>query len=527
MNQMSPIYRYMTAGIILAFLVAGLATVRDYGMSWDEETRWESGDLKLDYYRALLAGEEIPPERRMAGDRYPGLFDLPLAAFNSTFGGDRMLQGHVLSICFGALGLVATGWLAGIVFGARTAFLSVVILAVLPQFYGHAMINPKDIPFLGAYTLGLATIFWSTRALAGSGSISWPQYALCGLAIGLAGASRIPGLVLLGIAAACWSLTWLWVWKTRGEAGNPTRTILSMAGGLLLSSAIALVVVLVFFPRAQFQLFSSLPEVTGTLHSSARDMPLLFNGAVVNASEGPFAYAHRFLLISTPLWMIALLAAGIIVMGRQLADQANRPRMDYLLHGLFLAAALFPWIYILLTQPALHDGNRHMLFGIPGLVIIMGEALNRAFSRLEAGQAVARNAAAALLAAAVIWQVVHLVRMHPYQYVSFNLLAGPSATLPNRFDAEYWCTSTKHLLEALPEVAQTPARGQPVKIRVSGALDAARPFVPEGFVLVDSFEEADYYVSNTNFRIDMIVDGEVVYELNRGGIPIGVIKRLK
>ena len=167
-----------------------------------------------------------------------------------------------------------------------------------------------------------------------------------------------------------------------------------------------------------------------------------------------------------------------------------------------------------------------MLFGIPGLVILMAEALNRGFTTLVTKPQLIRIAGLAGLARAVAWQVGHLVRMHPYQYVSFNLLAGPKPTLPNRFDAEYWCTSTKHLLEALPGVVPGTSPAQPVNIRVSGALDAARPFVPDGFRLVDSFEEADYYVSNTNFRIDLIVDGEVVYEISRGGIPIGVIKRL-
>ena len=38
------------------------------------------------------------------------------------------------------------------------AFYATLLMAVLPHFYGHAMINPKDIPFMATYTLGLATV---------------------------------------------------------------------------------------------------------------------------------------------------------------------------------------------------------------------------------------------------------------------------------------------------------------------------------------------------------------------------------
>ena len=84
------------------------------------------------------------------------------------------------------------------------AFFSTLFLAVLPHFYGHAMINPKDIPFMATYTLGLATVVRVSQRLVLHETIKWHRFVLCGLAIGLAGASRVPGLVLLAIAGAAW-----------------------------------------------------------------------------------------------------------------------------------------------------------------------------------------------------------------------------------------------------------------------------------------------------------------------------------
>lgn len=519
-------FHFLSAFVILLFVAAGFSTLSDYGMGWDEITRWKSGDRKLEHYQQLFSDSEGAPENRMSGDRYPGLFDLPLAAFHAAFGGNRMLQGHSLSILFGALGLAATGWLACLVFGARVGFLSVLILAIFPRFYGHAMVNPKDIPFLAGYTLGLATVFWIASALLAGKTPRWWQFVVCGIAIGMAGSSRVPGLALLGIAAGVWAVAALRTLYRPDVTVPVSKIILRLGGGLLLSGLAAFLVVLVFFPRVQFQLFSSLPDVATRLHSSAKSMPLLFNGEIMDASEAPFAYPLRFFMISTPLWMLLLLVAGLSVVLFRMSKPGEQSH-QWIRMLLFLAAAAFPWAYILIIQPAIHDGLRHVLFAVPPLIILMAYGADSAFRLIERKSAALRLPALGLGIGLVLFQVHSLYRMHPYQYVSFNILAGHRATIPNRYDTEYWCTSSRHLLEALPDVVESkPSPDNPTKIRVSGALDAARPFVPKGFVLTDSFEEAAYYVSNTNFRIDAIVDGEVLYQITRGGIPIGVIKKL-
>ena len=524
MEKPKRIYFSLSGLIILLFFATAISTLSDYGMSWDEQVRWRSGDLKLEYYKSVFQGIPNFPTEKLAGDRYPGLYDLPLAVWHSTLGGNRMIQGHILSICFGTLGLISTTLLAGILFGAKTAFWSTLILALLPKFYGHSMINPKDIPFLASYTLGLFMILWITKKSLKDGSLKTFHFLLCGIAIGMAGSTRIPGLVLLPIAVTCWIAAIAWRYFLEGKPAKISKLLPRWVPGIILTVMISWIVVLAFFPRSHFQVFSSLPEVTSSLHSSAREMPLLFNGLVMEAGNGPFAYAHRFFIISTPIWLIALLAVGVgLIINRLIKDYTDKPTR--LLQSLFLGIAAFPWIYILVSQPDLHDGIRHMLFAIPPLIIIMGYALDWIVKILDQQVVWTRFAGWLVIILAFAGLIANLVRMHPYQYVSFNALAGERSTIPNRFDTEYWCTSTKHLLEALPTVVQPV--NQEIPIRVSGALDAAQPFVPEGFRLVDSFEEAFYYVSNTNFRIDLIAEGEVVFEIRRGGIPIGVIKRLR
>ncbi|MEX0330094.1 MAG: hypothetical protein AB3N64_01610 [Puniceicoccaceae bacterium] len=290
-------------------------------------------------------------------------------------------------------------------------------------------------------------------------------------------------------------------------------------------------VVLLFFPRAQFQIFSGLPDVAARLHSSAAEIPLLFAGQVSDAGDGPITYAHGFFLISTPLWMLLLLALGIGLLVRHLTRGPEGLMVHWFVQCLFLAAAAFPWVYILVTQPALHNGIRHLLFGIPPLVVLMAYAVDQMAELLAERPRMVQGTAGGLLAGCIILQVAGLVRMHPYQYVAFNMFAGDRTTIPNRYETEYWFTSSRHLLEAMPAIISQEGSairpGQPVKLRIAGPLNAARPFVPDGCVLVDSIEEADYYLSNTTFRTDLLAEGEVVYQINRGGMTLGVVKQLQ
>jgi hypothetical protein len=529
MNQKTN-QRYFTLSIFVMFLfvLSGLFTLEDYGMGWDEVVRWKSGDLKLAYYETLFSDEAETVREQMVRDRYPGLFDLPLAWFNKTFGGNRMIQGHVWSILFGVLGLMATAWLARIVFNARTGFYAVGMLAVLPLYYGHAMINPKDIPFTATYTLGLASLLAIAGKLSTGKRVPWMHFVLCGIAIGAAGASRVPGLVLIGFCAGTWAMaTAFRLYHNKDYKQIPWQNVRTLAGAVSLSGLSAFITVLLFFPRAQMQLFSSLPDVATQLHSSAAKMPLLYGGQLTDASEGALTYAHGFFILSTPLWMLLLLVGGAIALGASFRQQKRKLTHQAVMKILYIVTGLFPWIYILITHPALHDGMRHMLFAVPPLIVLMASAMDWMHAYLFTKNIKLIWIPGTAFGICLLMQIRSLAEMHPYQYVSFNLLAGDRSTIPNRYESEYWCTSSKHLLEALPSVATPGNNDTTIKIRISGALDSARAFVPAGFELVDNFEEADYYLANTYLRSDLYAEGQVVYQIERGGIPIGVIKKLR
>jgi hypothetical protein len=63
-----------------------------------------------------------------------------------------------------------------------------------------------------------------------------------------------------------------------------------------------------------------------------------------------------------------------------------------------------------------------------------------------------------VLLAGLISPVVGMIRLHPYQYVSFNWLAGGVATADKRYMLDYWGLSLKQAAEELR--ARLAGRGE-------------------------------------------------------------------
>jgi dolichyl-phosphate-mannose--protein O-mannosyl transferase len=68
---------------------------------------------------------------------------------------------HLLNAVAGASAIVFTGLLTYAISGSwLAACLSLLILSLWPQFFGHSMNNPKDIPFALGYVM---TIYYLTQ----------------------------------------------------------------------------------------------------------------------------------------------------------------------------------------------------------------------------------------------------------------------------------------------------------------------------------------------------------------------------
>ncbi|WP_309386946.1 ArnT family glycosyltransferase [Cerasicoccus frondis] len=530
-DQQQDVWKWATYTLWLAMTLILLLTMNDYGMSWDEITRWNSGDLKLDYFERVAEHGMSEWGNDLRGDLYPGLFDLPLAIYAKYTGGDRLLAGHLYIIFFSLLAAIAAAMVARELGGWRLAFWAVLLLMMLPRFYGHCVFNPKDIPFAATYTWGLWGVLYTARTITEK---RYSRWVVAGLLAGVAMSTRLPGMIILAY------LLGITVYRFASQSMPndqhswrlpPPREWIDGIGGLLIASLCAYGVLLCFFPASHHNPFADSARVVGALHTFSDSIPVLFRGEVYDAGSTPWYYAPWMLLMVTPLWQLALLVTGIALAFAQLISMWRRRlwwASEVVPFGVVLVGFGFPLLYLIASQPAIHNGVRHVLFIIPTGAVLMAYGLARLFKLASSKGRLAPLIVTAVVVFCILSNIASLIRLHPYQYVYFNALSGGPSMALGQYETEYWFTSMPEGFRQLQAWREEQGlSGDEVAVMVTGPLEIAEYQLPAGWKVVQTPDSAHYFLGNTQFAGHLIVDGEEIITIERMGLPIMVIKQLQ
>jgi hypothetical protein len=139
-------------------LLVGAATAADYGESWDEHLRYQYAEQSLAAYSGDVGG--LKDEK---GSFYVMVGKLGSDVLGFLRKDWRPIEAwHYMNFLTFQLGLFFLYRLGKRVIGKWAAFATVLLFATQPLLWGHAFINPKDIPFmvffLGSVELGLSMV---------------------------------------------------------------------------------------------------------------------------------------------------------------------------------------------------------------------------------------------------------------------------------------------------------------------------------------------------------------------------------
>jgi len=145
--------------LMTAALIIGLVTIRNYGESWDELQLYKYAGNSLTAYSTWLRSGEIP----FTGDKFENYG--PAFVMFSTLAAQSLARiglpwsatdihhlFYFLTFLLGAWSLheICRRWMS-----ATAALGATLLFASQPIFWGHAFINPKDIPLLGFMLLSV------------------------------------------------------------------------------------------------------------------------------------------------------------------------------------------------------------------------------------------------------------------------------------------------------------------------------------------------------------------------------------
>jgi hypothetical protein len=198
--------------LLAALLLAGLFTFGDYGLSWDEPLFYDYAESIQGAYQGWDKLDESVYGRSPADHKFYGpaylLIGRPLKLTLQAFGGmDDASAWHLVNFFSFILGIYFLYRLGTRFLTPNLAAVNAAFFAIQPLLWGHAFINPKDIPFMTAFlaavTFGLEWVdsIPERRAQPAVEGHSWrilrtPALAkllLATLALGIASAIRVIG----------------------------------------------------------------------------------------------------------------------------------------------------------------------------------------------------------------------------------------------------------------------------------------------------------------------------------------------
>lgn len=505
--------------VALAFLAIGLATLPDYGTTWDEKESYDAGRGNLQILATVASGSTDFewPWHELRG--YQFVFDTARAAFarlvGPALGGPDDLRGfHLFNLLLAAASLVVVHRLAvGVGAGARVGALAALVLATSPKYVAHSQNNPKDLIGLFVFALGV----WAIVGAADRGTRG--AFALAGAVVGLAFASHVLAALLVPLAAA-----WVAGAELAAERRPPRDRWREAFLRLAILFAVAAVVTFLLWPWLWGDPVIRTARALRRVALYPVGLPVLYLGKIYPDAHPPFHYGVVSLLVATPVLFTLAAAGGAAVVWVRRAGRGRRR----------LAALALLWVAVLVVPEALassrYDGARHLLPVLPAVALLAGLGLDRGLAGLATlwhRRGVAPRAAAAgavvLLVAWWGWGLADLVRLHPYEDAYLNLPTRRALERPPEevFELEYWGSSYKEGAEWLDAHAADDA-----VVLVPIASWCAAPWLDGRFSLV----EADSYPATGRPRYLMTMTREGFYtpevrRVRRTLSPVFTIRR--
>jgi Dolichyl-phosphate-mannose-protein mannosyltransferase len=465
--------------LLAALALIAALTFRDYGLGWDDFTHAQYGELLLSLYTSGFRDTRALHFVNLY--YYGGGFDMAAALIAKVLPFDLFETRRLAGATVGLIGLAATWRIARRVGGPLAALIAGGLLATCPLYYGHMFMNPKDAPFAAAmavFLLGLVRAFEQYPR-------PWPgTWLILALGFGLSIGSRI--MAGFGAAAAVAALALLVALEARaGGWRNALHRLGNFVVRLVPAAVIAYAVMALVWPWGVVDPLNPIRALGYFAHFFEKPWHELFGGELITPPDMPRSYVPTLLSLKLPEAFLVLACSGASI-ALFTAVRAEQPPQRRAIHLCIALAALLPLAVTVIARPAMYNGIRHFVFVLPPLAVAGGLAGAWITGQAARFGIVTLRILAAVFAVGIALPVIGMVRLHPYQYVWFNHLAGGVRAAQSNYMLDYWGLAFKQAGEALRrELAargERPPPGHRWKIAVCG------PHPPAQVALGDAFE---------------------------------------
>jgi 4-amino-4-deoxy-L-arabinose transferase-like glycosyltransferase len=504
----------LALAIIGAVAIIAALTFRDYGLGWDDYVHAEYGGLLLNLYSSGFTDQRALSFVNLYA--YGGGFDLLSALAAKVLPFDLFETRRLMGALVGVIGIAVTWRLGRRVGGPLAGLIAVALLVTCPLYYGNMYMNAKDSPFAVAMVFLTLSL---VRALQEYPRPSPINCAMVGSAVGLAIGTRVLGGVAVFNVLAALGLLFAVEARRDGlrKAGiSLGRFVVPLVPALLLGYAVMAMV----WPWSVTEPLNPLRAAEYFSHFFEKPWNEVFDGMVLPVPEMPRRYVPTLFLLKEPEVFLLLgiggAAGAVVAAFRQ--DIAPTRRAIFILLAF---AAMFPIALTVATRPAMYNGIRHFVFLAPAMAVLGGLAAAWIAERLWQAWRPATAFAAVALLVGLFLPIKEMVKLHPYQYTHFNVIAGGIRAADDRYMLDYWGLAFKEaaqeLRAKLTESMETPTDKRRWRVAICGPQRPAQVELGSEFRITWDPRGADFALSLGEFYCSQLTE-PVLVEVQREGV---------
>ncbi len=511
----------IAAGLLVVFL-----NFRDYGISWDEARQQNYSERLWTYYTTGMKNTRLLQYKNIY--LYGGFSDLLAAAAQKVLPFDTYETRHLIYGLFGLIGIIACFVLTKLLIGSNHAgILGALSLLLIPSWFGHMFMNPKDIPFA---SMMIWTLAMMTDMVKKWPKWKWSRIIITGIVAGLAMGIRVGGLISFIFLAGG-----LFMAVIRSMAAGQIKSIhgsdaARMIVQLLAVFVIAWLVMLLFWPwAARAPITRPLQALMKFSRFTDYSAPVLFMGKMLKPVELPRTYMLHSLVLRLPIVFLAGFVLAIIMMIKRFHDGGStlRTRLASMEPHAWMPwiAFILPLAVIMIGHSPVYDGIRHVLFCLPPFAAISASGLifaEASINRKSVRFAIATRVMVALSFLIIVFQ---MIRLHPYEYVYYNGITGGLKGAFGRYETDYWGLSYARASRWLSDYLDGKMRDdqKPWNVYTVGNRVSSTWYFSKNMKHVSAFKHADFFIASTRWNKNRACKAPVIYQVRRGDVPLNFV----
>lgn len=489
----------------LIFLLIGITTYKDYGLSWDENSQWKNNGHTN--YNFVFNGDKATLLNGI--DKYHGpAFELILVfaekALLLSDSRDIYFLRHLLTFLTFFISAFFFFLLSSQLFKNRIVPAITTLMYVLsPAIFSHSFYNSKDIGFLSFFVISIYIMLIFLKKPDYLNTLLFALFTAITIDIRIVGI-LIPLLVIF-----------IYLQRMVFARLNETKTNLNYKFLILYFLALCPLIVW-FWPILWLDPIHHFIEALKENSRYPWNGLVLYLGNYYNASDLPWHYLFFWLFISRPVIYSVLFIVGIAALFRSFVFQPVKFFRKDTNQQIVAAWFIFPVIAVFAFGSVVFDTGRHLYFIHGAFVLIAGYGMEHLLRHR-----ILKTITIILLIISFTKVIRDMIKIHPYEHLYFNELLNNSPENKKNFELDYWGLSSRELLENLlikdsSSRIKIFAEHYPSKLNVNVLKESERRRI----IITDTADNADYYLADYRWK----KAEEYIYQKNFYSVFVNGIK---